>query len=125
MALASFRPHWQLRAEALTPAAVVAPTASALAALKRWLDQLSASERAALREWHLPELSVVLLGSLPLPWFDGVCYAGVDPEAAQLWLPTHLEPGLPLALLQRAVLRRSGSPTALLWHQPACMVALT
>jgi hypothetical protein len=124
MALASFRPHWQLRTEALTPAAVVAHTAAALAALKRWLEQLSDRERALLREWHLPALSMVISKDVPLPWFDGVSYAGVDSQAPQLWLPTHLEPGLPLALLQRAVLRRSGSPTALLWHQPACMVAL-
>lgn len=52
---------------------------------------------------------VVVLGSeeADLPWVDGVRYLGRDPQAPSLLLPTTLEPVLPLALLERALVARA------------------
>jgi hypothetical protein len=61
-----------------------------------------------------------LLGATDdLPWADGVSYLGVDPEAPSLLLPTTMTPQLPLALFERAVLRRasSGGPFAVLANE--------
>ncbi|MET0355122.1 MAG: hypothetical protein ABW044_00015 [Cellvibrio sp.] len=50
---------------------------------------------------------VVLLGDTDLlPWLPGVTYIGKDPTVTQLWLPTTLEPVLPIDLVE-SVFRRS------------------
>lgn len=63
------------------------------------------------------DVLVVLSAEL---WIDGIIYLGRDPAAPGLLLPTALLPGLPVDLLERALLRRFAgqpSPLALLSSQ--------
>jgi len=55
--------------------------------------------------------------SAALPWVDGAVYLGRDPEAPRLLVPATLTPDVPIALLERAVLRakpHARTPAALL-----------
>jgi hypothetical protein len=117
-------PSWRLRPEPLAIAAAVACSAPAIAALHAWLHSLSAGQQTAARALHVPGLSIVFAQATDLPWFDGIAYAGQCPQVPELWLPTHLDPGLPPELLARAVLRHTCSSAALLWHAPMCTLAL-
>lgn len=100
--------RWRPREQPLAPAAVAArgPAARALAqrllarddqTLARWLGVASADLLLLLGEGH------------ELPWADGVTYLGRDPQAPALLLPTTLEPDVPAALLQQALLGRAGA----------------
>lgn len=60
-------------------------------------------DRCGAGDSTLPMLA--LLGD-DLPWVAGVSYFGASSEAPALLLPTHLEPSVPVGLLQRIVGRR-------------------
>ncbi len=61
-----------------------------------------------------------------LPWVDGIIYVGRDPEAAALLVPVHLQPDLPIALVELALL--AASPVAraplLVLANPARVVSM-
>jgi hypothetical protein len=63
-------------------------------------------------------LLVVLGEAGELPWVDGSVYLGRDPEAPALLLPTTHEPALPLPLVERALLARSGGAAGVSWVSP-------
>jgi hypothetical protein len=93
---------WRPRAVPLEPAAIVADAGVARALARRVLD-----------DGKLPRLTgvsadgwLVLIGEAEdLPWVDGVRYAGRDPRAPALFVPTAIEPSVPLTLFERALLR--------------------
>jgi hypothetical protein len=114
---------WQTRAVALTPAGLVAPAsmAPALLSLLRLGEakQLSALSVVATRD------IVVLLGANDvLPWLDGARYCAPDPDARNLWTPTHLAPALPVDLVQTNLIERAASSPVLLWHAPEQLLPL-
>lgn len=104
-------PHrvaWRPRAEPLEACAVFAAGQAALALRARMLAD---PEPGRLRGVATKD-AMVLLGS-DLPWADGVVYLGRDPEAPALLVPTRLEPDVPIAIVERALLRQtSGAPLA-------------
>ncbi len=111
------------RAAPLTPRAAVAEGAVAL----RLARALLARDDAALARLSgvaAPGLLLVTGPEEALPWVDGVRYLGTDPEAPALLLPTALEPELPAALVERALLTAAAgaaTPLALL-EGPARLV---
>lgn len=114
---------WQTRPTALTPAGLVAPAtlAPALLSLLRLSEarQLSALSVVATRDL------IVLLGDNDaLPWLDGARYCAPDPDARNLWTPTHLAPALPVDLVQTNLIERAGSSPVLLWHAPEQLLPL-
>jgi MoxR-vWA-beta-propeller ternary system protein len=54
-----------------------------------------------------PDLIVLLGEAAALPWVEGAAYLGRDAHAPSLLLPTNREPGVPLPLLERALLARA------------------
>ncbi len=100
---------WEERKEPCEPVGAIAWDASARALAKRLL---------ALEDDHLSRLRasggtseclLLLLGeTADLPWADGVVYLGQDAEAPTILLPTLLAPSVPLPLVERLILQRSG-----------------
>jgi MoxR-vWA-beta-propeller ternary system domain bpX5 len=120
------KPNWQLRDQALEPAAAIAYLPETIAALRDWSHTLNAEQKLLIRQWHWPGFSVVAIRERALlPWNDGLAFAGVCASAPRLWLPTHLHPGVNLELLSRAVLRKTGGHEAIIWHQPAFIADLS
>ncbi|HET8724193.1 MAG TPA: hypothetical protein VFM53_08285 [Anaeromyxobacteraceae bacterium] len=100
----------------LGPRAVVAEGTVA-ARLARYLLARDDASLGKLSGVAAPGLLVITGPEEALPWVDGVCYLGLDPEAPALLLPTALEPEVPVALLERAILSGAGNaatPLALL-----------
>jgi hypothetical protein len=97
--------HWRARATALAPLAVAAcgDVASAFAHRLLALDDESL---AKLKGVAGPQLLIVLGDEELLVWVDGVTYLGRDEAAPSLLLPTTLEPDVPPALFERALLKR-------------------
>ncbi len=105
MAAGTVAVTWGPRAEPLTPCAVVG-LGEAAAALGRRLLEAAPEGLLAVAGDDL------LLLSGPedaLPWVDGLVWLGRDPEAAELLMPTTLQPSAPAALVQRALLDRFGA----------------
>ena len=114
---------WQTRPAALTPAGLVAPAVLAsplLSLLRLWeAKQLSTLSVVATRDL------IVLLGANDgLPWIDGARYCAPDPDAGNLWTPTHLAPALPTDLVQANLIERADSSPLLLWHAPEQLLPL-
>lgn len=112
---------WQVRAEALAPAGLLAQGPVA----RRLLARLARMEDEHLSRYTVVAASgsLLVLGA-DLPWVDGVAYCAPEPHFPGLWLPTTTCPGLPLDLLYQAALRRVQRSPLLLWHEPLQMVAL-
>ena len=115
---------WQARATALAPAGMVVPAALATTLLARLrtgkpLPALSALSAVATRD-----LLVLLGANDALPWVDGARYCAPHPQAPNLWLPTHLEPALPVDLVQTNLVERAGSSPVLLWPAPELLLPL-
>ncbi|HLV20947.1 MAG TPA: hypothetical protein VKZ49_08700 [Polyangiaceae bacterium] len=98
--------RWRARYPALAPVAALAAGAAAAALLRRLLD-LDEARRGRLRGVRFPGAVLILAAEADLPWVDGIRYFGRDPAAPSLLLPTALEPDVPVALLERAVLQRA------------------
>jgi MoxR-vWA-beta-propeller ternary system domain bpX5 len=108
---------WRPRRVPLKPVAVAAEGESARL-LTRLLERTD-EELLRLRGIRAPSVPAVLLSGEgdDLPWADGVVYLGKDDLAPALLVPSLLEPRLPLALLERAILSRFaslGTPVAVL-----------
>jgi MoxR-vWA-beta-propeller ternary system domain bpX5 len=114
---------WQPRAVALTPAGLVAP-ASLAPALLALLRRRKATLLAALSVVATRDLLVLLGAADALPWLDGVRYCAPDPQAGNLWTPTHLMPSLPVDLVQTSLIERAASSPVLLWHAPEQLLPL-
>ena len=82
-------------------------TTALLAALLR-----TAPERLGRLEAARSRRTFLLVGpAAELPWVDGIEYLGRDPEAPALLVPTAVRPDVPMALFERALLRRArGAP---------------
>lgn len=112
--------RWQVREPPLEPLAAAA-TGPAARALAERLLAMPDERLAALRGVAGPELVLVQGAAEALPWVDGAQYLGRDPEAPGLLLPTSLRPGVPLPLVERAVMLRRRAvpmPMALLLEPP-------
>ncbi len=95
--------QWQPRTVPLVPCAVAARRASSSAMARRLLageDELLAQLRGVVGV----ETLLIHGPAELLPWVDGAVYLGRDPLAPSLLLPTHSEPSLNAALLERALL---------------------
>ncbi len=112
---------WRPRARPLEPAAVFAEGAAAEGLARACLGRAST---AALRGAWAPGLLALLGPAGDLPWAEGVAYFGCDPSAPALLLPTHSEPNVPAALLERAVLRVAPTPPVLIVPGPPRLVPL-
>ncbi len=100
----------------LSPVGLAAPGEAARALLGR-LRRSSPEELAGLEGAGARGL-LVLLGKTSLPWVRGAVYLGVDAGARTLLLPTTLEPGVPVGLLEQAVAARAKGRVALLPEPP-------
>lgn len=94
------------RSSPLTPSAVVGEGEAAVRLARRLLA-LPDEALSRLSGVRAPGLLAVCGAEADLPWADGVRYLGRDPDAPALLLPTALGPELPVALLERALLRRA------------------
>lgn len=114
---------WQTRATPLAPAGMVVPAALAPALLAR-LHARTASQWQALSLVATRDLLLLLGANDALPWVDGARYCAPDPHAPNLWTPTHLEPALPVDLVQTNLVERAGSSPVLLWPAPELLLPL-
>jgi len=98
---------WRPRRVPLAPVAVAAEGESAERLLAR-LRERTDEELRRLRGVRAPAVPAILLVGEDgdLPWADGVVYLGKDDLAPALLVPTALEPELPLALFEQAILSR-------------------
>ena len=118
--------NWQLRTEALSARAALARGSEQCAQLEAWLELHASNNAILVLRCEHPFVSIIIVFAEfdLLPWFDGIAYAGMCPEAPKLWLPTHLVPDVPSTWLEGAALRQTGADQVLLWHDPPCLVAL-
>ena len=109
------RVTWQLRDEPLGATAVAGFGRVALALGRRLLD-LGEESLARLKGVAGSELLILTGDQESLPWVDGALYLGRDPAAPSLLIPTTVKPGIPIALLERVLLKRfeHKSPLAVL-----------
>jgi hypothetical protein len=103
------RTKWRARATALTPIAVAARDNVAIAFARRLLT-LDDQSMAKLKGVAGEGLLIVLGEEESLLWLDGVIYLGRDDAAPSLLLPTTLEPEVPVALFERALLKHLNQP---------------
>jgi hypothetical protein len=108
--------RWTPRMHPLSPVGLAAPGEAARALLGR-LRRSPPEELAGLEGAGARGL-LVLLGKTSLPWVRGAVYLGVDAGARTLLLPTTLEPGVPVGLLEQAVAARAKGRVALLPEPP-------
>lgn len=97
--------RWHPRDPPLSPSAVLTTGRDAATRLR---ERLLARDDAALARLAAvagDTLLVVLGAAEDLPWVDGVAYAGRDPAAPELYVPTALVPDLDLSLVVEAVKR--------------------
>lgn len=67
----------------------------------------------------------VLIGPLKyLPWLDGVAYAAPDKQAADLWLPLHVQPSVCSTLLLQQLKQQHQYAPFLLWPEPPALICL-
>jgi hypothetical protein len=88
------------------------------------LSQLPSDRRETLEVSAAPDWLVVMGAPDNLPWADGVRYAAPAAGEPSLWLPTHVEPDVPVDLLSRALQRHHGRQPLLLWNSPAVVFPL-
>lgn len=114
---------WRARATALAPVAVAARDDVAIALARRLLT-MDDESLAKLRGVAGQKLLIVLGSEELLVWVDGVFYLGRDEEAPSILLPTTLEPDIPVALFERALLKHlsQAAPIAVL---PASLPIVT
>jgi MoxR-vWA-beta-propeller ternary system protein len=112
---------WRPRARPLDPAAVYAAGEAAAALARACLGR---PLPASLRGVWAPEMLALCGPAGELPWAEGVDYFGTDPAAPALLLPTHSEPSVPAALLERAVLRAVAAPPVLVVPHPPRLVSV-
>jgi hypothetical protein len=115
--------EWQPRDAALTPAGLVAP-AALVPALLALLRRRETTSLAALSVVATRDLLVLLGTADALPWLDGARYCAPDPQAGNLWTPTHLMPSLPADLVQNNLIERAASSPVLLWYAPEQLLPL-
>lgn len=94
---------WRPRQQALTPCAVAAQGISART-LARHLLNRSGQRLALLRGVAGDDILLLLGAEEHLPWLPGLQYLGIALDAPKLLLPSNLEPDVPCALLQQALL---------------------
>lgn len=107
------------RGEPLDPVCAIALGAPAVALARRLLA-LEDARLATMRGVASTSAARGLLAIMgdDLPWVDGITYLGRDPAAPRLLLPTTLATDLPVALVERALLRaHPGAPLAVLLHE--------
>jgi hypothetical protein len=100
---------WRPRPVPLDPVGVAARGEAARAMAKRLLARGDRSEEALARLSGVagPDLIILLGDASALPWVEGAAYLGRDAHAPSLLLPTNREPGIPIPLLERALLIRA------------------
>ncbi len=98
--------RWTPRAEPLPIGGCVA-RGRAASALSARLLRLDDAALGRLEGVGARGVLAVFGAAAELPWVDGATWLGQVADAPALWLPTHLDPGVPADWLQRAVLRRT------------------
>lgn len=105
------------------PGAQVAQGAVIARVLAR-LVNCSDAELAALTAVATRDMLVLLGRPAALPWIDGVRYCAPDPQQRMLWLPTDMQPQLPLDLVLANLSARGASLPFLLWDAPEQVLPL-
>lgn len=102
------RIRWRPRTNPLTAKGILIRRSQRVMAIKKLLslkDDILQQLRGSAND-----SVILLLGETDLlPWLPGVAYLGKDPQAPHLWLPTTLEPTLPIDLLESAFCRAYGN----------------
>jgi hypothetical protein len=119
---------WHPRLVPLEPVGVAARGEAARALIRRLLARTD-EDLGRLSGVAGQEVILLLGAATDLPWVEGAAYLGRDPRAPSLLLPTNRHPGVPLALLERALLARAGRqkaepPLAVLLDPPLLASAL-
>jgi len=117
---------WRARATALAPIAVAARNDVAIAFAHRLLT-LNDESLARLKGVAGQGILIALGDEELLLWVDGVIYLGRDDAAPSLLLPTTLEPNVPVALFERALLKRlsQSAPIAVLPALPPIVTSVS
>jgi hypothetical protein len=117
---------WRARATALAPIAVAARDDVAIAFALRLLA-LDDESLAKLKGVAGQRLLIALGDEELLLWVNGVTYLGRDDAAPSLLLPTTLEPDVPVALFERALLKRlnQSAPIAVLPALPPIVTSVS
>ena len=115
----AIRINWTAREAALAPLAVAAQAEVSLLLAKRLLafdDESLMKLKGVAGE----QLLIIFGDEGSLPWVDGVTYLGRDESAPSLLLPTTHQPDVPVALFERALLKRwqGAAPLAVLLSPP-------
>jgi MoxR-vWA-beta-propeller ternary system protein len=95
---------WRARRRPLEPCAALAIGNATCVRLATRLLELSDAELDRLSGCFSERCLLVLGNADDLPWVDALSYLGKDAAGPRLLLPTALEPSVPVALLERAVL---------------------
>lgn len=115
---------WRPRLVPLAPVGVVAQGSAATKLAHRLLQ--APDDLPKFKGVSAPGLLIILGEEELLPWVDGVSYLGRDSQSPSLFLPTNLEPSVPLSLLERSIItsHTTIAPCALLLNPPT-IVPLT
>lgn len=76
--------------------------------LYQYLEQITAKQRNNLRASCDSNVILLLGEQHNLPWLPESLYLGKDERAPHLWLPTHVEPSVPIDLLDKAIAAQFG-----------------
>lgn len=114
---------WRPRPEPLEPCALVARGEIARALARRVLA-LSADRLRDLKGGEGKDWLVIAGLAERLPWVPGVLYFGAEAGAPNVLFPTALEPGIPAALLDRALARRFPRAPMLVIPDPPTIIPL-
>jgi hypothetical protein len=115
--------EWRPRVVPLTPCGAFAQ-ATAVPALAQAMRALPTLQQARLTVVEHAAALLVLGAADDLPWSEGVRYVGCEDTAAQLLLPTLMQPNWPLDVLARACARRAAGSRWLLLDEPAVLWGL-
>ena len=109
---------WRPRLMPLAPVGAVAQGSAATRLAHRLLQ--APEELLRFKGVSGPGLLVILGEEKLLPWVNEVIYLGRDSQSPSLFIPTNLEPSVPLSLLERSIITNHEgiAPCALLVNPP-------
>lgn len=93
--------RWIPREAPLPATAVVTRDRASVSLVKKILLRPS-SLSSGLKGCHFERYVIITGDEQHLPWVDGACYFGTDPDAPSLLLPTHSRPSIHPGLLEKA-----------------------
>lgn len=114
---------WQHRNTPLAPKALVTFGASARILYTR----LQGVDEEQQKKWNVVashDLLILISNENNLPWVEGGSYAAPSEQEPMLWLPTYLEPNIPIDLIIKAFHLQYSHKPILVWPTPSVVIPL-